>query len=111
MLGLPGDNSSKSRFIRAYYTNKYFIFNENNISEIFNIFNKVFEINGLSKINDNSYYKTIYLSIYDSISKICFIKSYNSSNIIKVNLLDFNLDGFYLISNSIYFKEQFIEIK
>ena len=111
MIGLPGDNLSKSRFIRAYYNSKYFIFNENNISEIFNIFNNIFEINGISKINENNYYKTIYICIYNSADKICYIKTYNCSNIIRINLLDFNLDGYNLISNSIYYKEEFIEIK
>lgn len=111
MLGMPGDNLSKSRFIRAYYASKYFIFNENNISELFNIFNIVFEINGLSKISKNNYYKTIYISIYNSIDKICYIKSYNCSNIIKINLFDFNIDSTSLTSYTIYHKEKLIELK
>ena len=111
MLGLPGDNLSKSRFIKAYYSSKYFIFNENNINEIFNIFNNVFEINGLSQISENNYYKTIYISIYNSVDKICYIKTYNCANIIKINLFDFNLDGSILFGETIYYNEQMIEIK
>lgn len=111
LLGLPGDNISSSRFVRASINKIYFEFNESNISEIFNIFNNVFEINGLSKINENNYYKTIYISIYNSVDKICYIKTYNCANIIKINLFDFNLDGSILFNETIYYNEQMIEIK
>ena len=111
LLGLPGDNISSSRFVRSSINKKYFEFNENNISEIFNIFNSVFELNGLSKINDNSFYKTIYISIYNSTDNICYIKTYNCSNIIQINLFDFNLNGINLFNYTIYYNEKFIILK
>ena len=111
LLGLPGDNISSSRFVRSSINKKYFEFNENNISEIFNIFNSVFELNGLSKINDNSFYKTIYISIYNSTDNICYIKTYNCSNIIQINIFDFNLNGINLFNYTIYYNEKFIILK
>jgi len=104
MIGLPGDNLSKSRFIKAYYNQKYYLYDENNISELFNIFNNLFELNGLCKINNNQYYKTIYIVIYNMDDNCLYLKTYKNNEIFCINLFN-NQTNDKLISHSIYIDE------
>lgn len=110
LIGLPGDNLSTSRFVKSYFTKNNIVINENNISEIFNMFNNVWEINGLTKVGENKYYKTIYISIYDINNLILYFKTYNNSNIYGVSLNSHLISDNKLISHSIYNKENILFI-
>ena len=71
------------------YTKENIKINENNIGEIFNIFNNVYEINGLSNVSN---YKTLYISLYNTNNLILYYKTYKDSNIniIDINKIDYN---------------------
>ena len=109
LIGLPGDNLSTSRFIKAAFSKNNFIISKN-ISEIFNIFNNIFEINGLNITLDNKVYKTIYISLYDLSNKILYFKTYNNCQIYQVILKKFNIDDYNLSSKQIYNDETIINL-
>ena len=110
LIGLPGDNTSMSRFIKMAFIKENIIINENNIGELFNIFNLVFEINGINLIESydsdnnkiNNYYKTIYSCIYDTNNLIIYFKSFDSSNIKGFRLQNINLDNNKLLHYDLY---------
>ena len=112
LIGLPGDNTSISRFIKMTFVKKYFIFNKKNIGELFNIFNLVFEINGLNLVDEknNKYYKTIYSCIYDNNSMILYFKSFDSHTIKGFRLKHSELNNNKLVSYNLYNNDSLIFI-
>lgn len=72
------------------------------------MFNSVWEINGLTKVDENKYYKTIYISIYDVNNLILYFKTYNNSNIYGVSLNSYLISDNKLITHSIYKKESIL---
>ena len=68
-LGLPGDYSSMSRFVRAsfvkYNSRKIHTKSENAIGQFFHILDSVCQHDGCIVTEDGSYEKTLYTSCYD----------------------------------------------
>jgi choloylglycine hydrolase len=95
LINMPGDYSSVSRFIRMVYTKENIKLNENNIGELFNIFNNVFEINGISNTNN---YKTLYLSLYNTNDLILYYKTYQDFKINKIDIKSLDINSNKLIS-------------
>ena len=108
LIGIPGDNTSTSRFIKMNFNIKYIKFES--VSELFNIYNNVFELNGTNKTLDNKFYKTIYMVIYNSTNKILYFKTYNNSQIYSCKLYNYQNDN-KLFYYSIYNDENIIDIK
>jgi len=101
LLTIPGDYSSTSRFIKMAYTKEHIKFNTENIGELFNIFNNVFEINGLNNVYG---YKTLYISLYNINEKILYYKTYQDYKISKIdiNTINFNLTDLISYAINIY---------
>lgn len=94
-LGLPGDFSSQSRFVRAAFNKLNAEFCEDslfNINQLFHILNSVEQIDGCVKSNGKSS-KTIYTACYDAKQMIYYYKTYENTQIANVNLLNETLDS------------------
>ena len=107
-VGLPGDLSSMSRFVRVYFTKKFSITSNNeieNISQFFHIMNSVNQQKGCCKLNDK-YELTIYTSCCCLNTGIYYYNTYNNKQINAINLFKENLDTNDLITYSLIDNEQ-----
>ncbi len=100
-IGLPGDLSSESRFVRAaFYTanSKSFDDELSNVNQFFHILDSVSQIRGGCHLGEEKYEITIYSSCINLNEGIYYYKTYNDFSINKVSLFNENLDTFKLIS-------------
>lgn len=99
-INLPGDLTSKSRFIRTYFYKKYSIDrnDENlNVSQFFHILGSVDQIHGGVKVDDNNYEISIYTSCMNLNLGIYYYKTYDNSQINAVKLFNEDLNNNNLI--------------
>lgn len=93
-IGLPGDLSSMSRFVRVAFSKLNSKANEDEVSSVnqfFHILNNVAQIRGLCEVND-SYEITIYTSCINLNKGIYYYNTYNNHQINKVDMYKTNLD-------------------
>lgn len=95
MLGLPGDVSSASRFVRcAFY--KFNSKNKNSedasVGQCFHILDSVKQINGSVEIDEEKYEKTIYSSCINTSKQIYYYKTYDNHLISAIDLHKHKLD-------------------
>lgn len=95
-MGLPGDLSSSSRFIRAFFTKSFLDLSQNEIHQFFKCLDSVSMIKGLVLI-DNYYEYTRYSSCYNLNEGILYYKTYYSDHINSINMNDYKLDSSNLI--------------
>lgn len=94
-LGLPGDLSSASRFIRAAFVlhNSASLPDEHsNVSQFFHILGSVEQQRGCVKVG-NQYEQTIYSCCCNTDKGIYYYKTYNNSSISAVNLFRCDLSS------------------
>ncbi len=82
-LGLPGDYSSPSRFVRAAFLKAHSAPTQKDkgINELFHILNSVQVPRGAVKTQDNKYVTTVYTCGYDLEKKSYYYKTYENQNI------------------------------
>ncbi len=100
-LGLPGDLSSVSRFVKATFTkmNSLSPSDENSsISQFFHILESVYQQRGCVHMGDNKYEVTIYSSCVNMDKGIYYYKTYDNSGITSVNMHKEALDSDKLVS-------------
>ncbi len=98
-MGLPGDLSSSSRFIKATFTKLNSVCGESesdSISQFFHILKSVTQQRGCVKIG-NSYEKTIYSSCCNTNQCIYYYTTYENHHICAVKLFHEDLDSRELI--------------
>lgn len=108
-LGLPGDLSSLSRFVKATFIklNSKSQSDENaSVSQFFHILNSVEQQNGCALVADDKYEMTIYSSCMNMEECIYYYRMYNNSQISAVKLFNENLDGSELISYKLIADQQ-----
>lgn len=111
-LGLPGDLSSASRFVRAAYTKLNSVSDEDersSVGQFFHILDSVSMVRG-SVLVDGKYDITVYSSCCNTDRGIYYYKTYDNSRITGVDMYRENLDGTELISYELI-REQQIEIQ
>lgn len=94
-IGMPGDLSSASRFIRATFTKLNSVSGDDeltSISQFFHILGSVAQQKGCVKVGDG-YEKTIYSSCCNTDKGIYYYTTYENSQITAVNLRNTNLNG------------------
>lgn len=94
-IGLPGDLSSASRFIRAAFTKLNSVCNDNeqsSVSQFFHILGAVSQQQGCVKIG-NAYEKTIYTSCCNVDEGIYYYTTYENQSISAVDMHKCNLEG------------------
>lgn len=107
-IGLPGDFSSMSRFVRASFVklNSPYADNENEmILNFFHILYSVYQYKGCVKIGDKFEF-TQYTSCCDTDKGIYYYTSYNNFNINAVDMHKENLDSDKLISYELINKQK-----
>ena len=99
-VGLPGDLSSASRFIKASFTKLNSLKYDSasaSISQFFHILGSVAQQEGCVKVGDR-YEKTVYSSCCNMDSGIYYYTTYENSQITGVSMRSEDLDGKNLIS-------------
>lgn len=110
-IGLPGDLSSVSRFVKATFTKLNSISGETsteNLSQFFHILGSVEQQKGLCDVGDGKYEYTIYSSCGDLDKGIYYYRTYENSRIVGIDMNKENLDTNELIRYSLV-KEQDID--
>lgn len=107
-LGLPGDLSSQSRFIRAAFVKENSVTgtSEESVSQFFHIMGSVEQVRGCCRVGDNQYEKTIYSSCCDTNRGIYYYTTYENRQITAVHLRRNTLDGSDLVRFPLVRKEQ-----
>ena len=99
-LGLPGDLSSPSRFIRAAYTKAYSVCGNSeaeSVSQFFHILGSVHHVRGSVMVNGEPEI-TLYACCCNTDKGIYYYQTYENSRICAVHMHRENLDGSELIS-------------
>ena len=98
-IGLAGDLSSASRFVRAAYTKFNCVSHtEESVARFFHILDSVAQTKGLTLTNDNKYEYTLYSSCCNTNKGIYYYKTYNNNQITAVYMNNVNLEGDSLYS-------------
>lgn len=108
-LGLPGDLSSQSRFIRAAFIKMNSVSGESeaeSVSQFFHILNAVDQQRGCCDLGDGKYEITIYTSCCNVDRGIYYYTSYDNHQITAIDMHKEDLDGDNLIRHSLIQEEQ-----
>lgn len=108
-IGLPGDLSSQSRFIRASFVkmNSVSADTENeSVSQFFHILNCVDQQRGCCQLENGKYEITIYTSCCNTNKGMYYYTTYNNHQITAINMHNENLDTSEIITYPIIKEEQ-----
>lgn len=108
-LGLPGDLSSQSRFVRASFVKMNSISGVGeveSVSQFFHILNSVDQQRGCCKLDDDKYEITIYTSCCNANKGIYYYTTYDNHQITAVDMNKEDLDGEKIIKYPLITEEQ-----
>ena len=108
-IGLPGDLSSGSRFIKVAFTKLNSLSKEDensSVSQFFHILSSVEQQRGCCDLGDGKYEITIYSSCCNMDKGIYYYRTYDNSQISAVYMHHENLDADKLISYPLVTKQQ-----
>ena len=106
-IGLPGDLSSASRFVRAVYTAENSLCSENSFDEVvqfFHVLESVKQVRGCVATGDNTFEYTRYSGCFDLQTLVYYYKTYENSSITAVDLFRENTESERLITYSLISK-------
>lgn len=95
-LGLPGDLSSTSRFVRCAFTKENSVrptSEEESVSQFFHIIHSVEQQKGCCEVSEGKYEYTIYSSCMNTTKGIYYYTTYNTTSIQAVDMHHCNLDS------------------
>ena len=102
-MGLPGDLSSASRFIKAAFTLHHILPADNepeSVSQFFHIMRSVEQQKGCVHLEDGTYEYTRYISCCNTDKGVYYYTTYENSRICAVDMHHENLEGNELIPYS-----------
>ncbi len=108
-IGLPGDLSSQSRFVRAAFTRAHSLSADDemsSISQLFHILHSVDQQRGCCDLGDNKYEITIYSSGYNLEQGLCYYTSYDNHQITLIDMHKADLDANTLVRYPMLTTEQ-----
>ncbi len=108
-LGLPGDLSSMSRFVRVSFVKMNSLSKSDEISSVsqfFHILNSVDQQRGCCELKEGEYEITIYTSCCNASKGIYYYTSYDNHQISAVDMNKEDLDGSSVVSYKLVMKEQ-----
>ena len=108
-MGLPGDLSSASRFVKATFTNMNSLSGESeseSISQFFHILGSVVQQRGCVHMGEGKYEITLYSSCCNTDKGIYYYTTYENSRITGVDMQKENLDGIELITYPLVWGQQ-----
>ncbi len=100
-LGLPGDLSSASRFVKATFTKMNSLSGNSeseSVSQFFHILESVYQQRGCVHMGEDKYEITIYSSCCNMDKGIYYYKTYENSQITGIDMYKENLEGSNLVS-------------
>ena len=100
-LGLPGDLSSMSRFVRAAFTKLNAVCDgteQGSVSQFFHVLGAVEQQRGCCELEDGQYERTIYTSCCNARSGVYYYSTYDNRALTAVDLHQEDLDGSALVS-------------
>ncbi len=109
-IGLPGDLSSESRFIKILFTKLNAIKFENeeeNVNQFFHVLLSVEQQKGVCEVKPNEFEFTIYSNCYNASKGKMYYKTYSNSQINVIDIFKENLNTDYLIIYNLLNKENF----
>jgi choloylglycine hydrolase len=109
-MGLPGDLSSQSRFVRAAFTKLNSLCEPSesgSISQFFHILDTVSQTRGCCRLNNGKSEITIYASCCNATKGIYYYTTYDNRQISAVDMHNEDLDGHILLTYPLV-KEQTI---
>ena len=108
-MGLPGDLSSQSRFIRVAFTKMNSMSGDGekeSVSQFFHILNSVDQQRGCCELDDGKYEITLYTSCCNTDKGVYYYTTYNNHQITAIDMHKENLDGDKLIHYPLITDEQ-----
>ncbi|MCI8529890.1 MAG: choloylglycine hydrolase family protein [Lachnospiraceae bacterium] len=99
-IGLPGDLSSQSRFVRAAFVKMNSVSGDSeaeSVSQFFHILGAVEQQRGCCNVGDGKYEITIYTSCCNALKGIYYYTTYGNHQITAVDMHRENLEGIVLI--------------
>ncbi len=108
-LGLPGDLSSQSRFVRAAFVKMNSVSGDSeleSVSQLFHILHSVDQQRGCCDLGNGQYEITIYTSCCNADKGIYYYTAYNNHQITAVDIHKENLNGDKLIRYPLTKEEQ-----
>jgi choloylglycine hydrolase len=99
-IGLPGDISSQSRFIRVAFVKSNSLSNDDEVSSVsqfFHILGSVDQQRGCCNVGENKYEITLYTSCCNADKGIYYYTTYDNRQITAVDMHKENLDGTALV--------------
>ena len=99
-IGLPGDLSSQSRFVRIAFVKMNSVSGDGeleSVSQFFHILNSVDQQRGCCDLGNDKYEITIYTSCCNATKGIYYYTTYDNHQITAVNMNKENLEGDKLI--------------
>lgn len=113
-IGLPGDLSSQSRYVRAAFTKLNVLeadTKEGSISQFFHILKSVEQQKGACDLGDGKYEFTIYSSCCHVEEGVYYYTTYDNSQIRAVNMYHADLDGKQVLSYPLLDKKEAIHFQ
>lgn len=95
-IGLPGDLSSASRFVKVAFTKENLLTAKTeaeSVSQFFHILGSVYQQKGCVEVSPEKYEYTIYSSCVNTAKGIYYYKTYENSRINAVNMHNYDLDS------------------
>ena len=108
-LGLPGDLSSQSRFVRVAFTKMNSISGdseEQSVSQFFHILGSVDQQRGCCDVGEGKFEITLYTSCCNADKGIYYYTTYDNHQVTAVDMNKENLDGSSLIRYPLITGEQ-----
>lgn len=108
-IGLPGDLSSQSRFVRVAFTKMNSVSGDTeaeSVSQFFHILGSVDQQRGCCDVGDGKYELTIYTSCCNADKGIYYYTTYENHQITAVNMHNESLDGNSLVRYELIKGEQ-----
>lgn len=108
-LGLPGDLSSQSRFVRAAFVKMNSVSGDSeseSVSQFFHILGAVDQPRGCCDVGDGKFEITIYTSCCNTDNGVYYYTTYDNHQITAVNMYKENLDDSYLVRYPLIHGEQ-----
>lgn len=112
-IGLPGDFSSVSRFVRAAFVRAnacVFGRETEDVSQFFHILSSVAQVEGCVKVGD-AFERTQYSCCCDTVRGIYYYKTYFKSNITAIDMRSVDLDASRLSAHDLAVDEKIIREK
>lgn len=108
-MGLPGDLSSQSRFVRAAFTRLNSVCGMSeaeSVSQFFHILGAVEQVKGCCEVSEGEYERTLYTSCCNTDKGIYYYTTYQNRQITAVQLHKEKLDDIFLVRYPLITGEQ-----